>query len=405
MTSSDSPAHGRLDLCVRTRSVRFAGREARLPDLSFRLLQVLGKQAPADVSFEQIERAVWGAQVTRETIKQRAKLLREALVGLGVPEEVIASARSVGYRLTVPVGSYSASLQKTAGGRFGRMRSFAAVGGLLAALALATAATGILWQEPAGTLQVAVVEAPPTRGVDAATTGHVARDLSSYLAGLEGVDVLAGTSPAGRASDLIVDLAITGQSPESRLSLRLIDAHSDLILWAEDYPFNPLDYERSLAHFASNVHTNANTLSLRLGRNGQDPQPRAAREEYELILGLTRGAGEQDLLVAKRRLDILVGKHPSFVLARALRVRVVADLVLRHDHDEQLAAHAVAEAGSLVEAYPFAADFKYALARALLASGNDAAALANLQAAARDLPFLKRDIQALERQIAAASAG
>lgn len=59
----------------------------------------------------------------------------------------------------------------------------------------------------------------------------------------------------------------------------------------------------------------------------------------------------------------------------------------------------------LVAAYPFAADLRYTLARAQLAAGNHAEALANLHAAARDLPFLERDILVLERQIAAASAG
>jgi len=45
------------------------------------------------------------------------------------------------------------------------------------------------------------------------------------------------------------------------------------------------------------------------------------------------------------------------------------------------------------------------LARAQLAAGDEAEALTNLIAAARDLPFLKRDILALERQMAEASAG
>jgi hypothetical protein len=101
---------------------------------------------------------------------------------------------------------------------------------------------------------------------------------------------------------------------------------------------------------------------------------------------------------------VLLAQRPTFALARALRVRVLADLVLRHGHDPRLAASAVAEARSLVEAYPFAADFKYTLARAQLATGDEAGALRELYSAARDLPFLERDILALERQIAEASA-
>jgi hypothetical protein len=223
--------------------------------------------------------------------------------------------------------------------------------------------------------------------------------LANYLTRVEGVDVLAAASSGGRASDLIVDFAIAGPQADARLSLRLVDRHSGLILWAEDYPFDASDYDRSLAHFASNGHANVETLSLKRGRNGQERQPRAAREEYESVLALTRGAGEPELLVAQRRLDVLLAQRPTFALARALRVRVLADLVLRHGHDPRRAASAVAEARSLVDAYPFAADFKYTLARAQLAAGDEPGALRNLYSAARDLPFLERDILALERQM------
>ncbi len=405
MASNDRHTHGSLDLCIRTRTVRFAGREAKLPDLSFRLLQTLGAHAPEEVRFEDIERAVWGASVTRETVKQRAKLLRDALSGLGLPEEAISAARSVGYRLTVPTGEYDAAAPGRVRGRYRSFGAFAAAGGFAIAMCAAALVAGGLWREPPSALQIAIVQMPSTADVRAQDTINVSRDLANYLAGVEGIDVLAAAAPGGRASDLIVDYALTGRSADARLSLRLIDAHSGLILWAEDYPFDPEDYERSLAHFASHVHANARTLSLRLGRNGQAQQPLAAREEYESILGLIPGADAQDLRVAHSRLGLLVEQRPAFALARALRVRVAADLVLRHGHDRQLAVRAVADARALVEAYPFAADFRYALARAQLAAGNEAEALTNLNAAARDLPFLKRDILVLERQMAQGSAG
>jgi hypothetical protein len=217
--------------------------------------------------------------------------------------------------------------------------------------------------------------------------------------------VLAPTSTGERTSDLIVDFTIAGSGTDARLSLRLVDRHSGLILWAEDYPFDASDYDRSLAHFASNVHANVEMLSVKLGRNGQQRQPRAAREEYESILALTRGASEQDLLVAKRRLDALAARRPEFALARSLRVRVSADLILRHGHDPRAAEAAIAEAQALVDDNPFAADFKYTLARAQMAAGDEDSALRNLYAAARDLPFLQRDILALEREVAEADAG
>jgi len=398
MSSNDSAAAGSVDLCARTQRVRFAGREAKLPDLSFRLLQLLREHAPAAVGFEEIERVVWAAHVTRETIKQRAKLLRDALVALGLQEEAIAAVRSVGYRLTVPAGVYDAPV-RGAGLGPPNWRAFAAASGFVVAVAAAALIAGGLWRQPPGALQIEIVQTPAANDVGPQALSNVSRDLANYLTRVEGVDVLVGASSGGRASDLIVDFAIAGPQTDARLSLRLVDRHSGLILWAEDYPFDASDYDRSLAHFASNVHANVETLSLKLGRNGQERQPRAAREEYESVLALIRGAGEPDLLVAQRRLDVLLAQRPAFALARALRARVLADLVLRHGRDPRLAASAVAEARSLVDAYPFAADFKYTLARAQLAAGDEAGALRNLYSAARDLPFLERDILALERQM------
>jgi hypothetical protein len=92
---------------------------------------------------------------------------------------------------------------------------------------------------------------------------------------------------AGAQAKLIVDCAIAGTQADARLSLRLVDRHSGLILWAEDYPFDASHYDRSLAHVASNVHADVETLSLGLRRNGQERQSRAAREEYESVLALT----------------------------------------------------------------------------------------------------------------------
>jgi DNA-binding winged helix-turn-helix (wHTH) protein len=405
MSSNENAASGRVDLCARTQSVRFAGREAKLPGLSFRLLQLLSERASAAVSFEDIERLVWAAHVTRETIKQRAKLLRDALVALGLPDEAIAAVRSVGYRLTVPVGFYDAPVRGAGLRDTDAGRALTAAGGLIAAIGAAALLAGGLWLQPPSALQMEIVQTQATTDVDLQALSNVSRDLTNYLTRLEGVDVLAPASTGERTSDLIVDFTIAGSGTDARLSLRLVDRHSGLILWAEDYPFDASDYDRSLAHFASNVHANVEMLSVKLGRNGQQRQPRAAREEYESILALTRGASEQDLLVAKRRLDALAARRPEFALARSLRVRVSADLILRHGHDPRAAEGAVAEAQALVDDNPFAADFKYTLARAQMAAGDEDSALRNLYAAARDLPFLQRDILALEREVAEADAG
>lgn len=404
MPSNNGAAEGGVDFCNRAQSVRFAGREARLPDLSFRLFRLLSEHAPAPVTFGEIERVVWNAHVTRETIKQRAKLLRDILVTLGLPEEAVASVRSVGYRLTVPSAPYESSPAGRSRPPLLRWRALTIAGLLLGLIGAATVLT-LEGRRPPGAARIAIVQTPAASGIDPRTSGGVARDLADYLSHVEGIDVLAAGTAGDRASDLIIELAITGPETDARLSMRLIDQHSGLVLLAEDYPYEAADHDRSLAHFANTVHETIETLDLRLGRAGQSRQPRAAREEYGSILNLVRGASEPDLLVAQERLDRLIAGRPRFAQARALRVRVAADLVLRHGHNPRRAAGVLAEARSLVEAYPFVADFRYALARAEMATGDHAAALRDLNSAARGLPFLQRDIQALERQIATADNG
>lgn len=396
MSYEEDGAAGELTYDVRKQSVRYGARRARLPDLSFRMLRLLAEREPAAVGFEEIERVVWGAQVTRETMKQRAKLLRDALTDLGAPEDAVAAVRSVGYRLTIP----------------GRPREQPEPQGVLpskpvrwvlaAAVACAAGVAALIitepWRSAPNDFQLAIVAASGDAADDELT---IRRDLATELAGVEGLDVLASAQDSLR-SDLVLSYAIAQRSVGQNMSVQLVDRHSGLLLWAREYPLDSAGNERTVSHIAANVHAKAQALALVLGRDRLPAQPQAAQQEYMAVLELTRGAREADLVVARGRLDALIARRPNFALARSLRARVMANLVIEYGHTNDLAAAAVAEAQTLVADYPFAADFRYTLARAEWSAGNRTVALDHLNVAARSMPFLQRDIQALEREIAAA---
>lgn len=399
MSYEEDGAAGELTYDVRKHSVGYGARWARLPDLSFRMLRLLAEREPDAVAFEEIERVVWGAQVTRETMKQRAKLLRDALTELGAPEDVVAAVRSVGYRLTIPgrVREQPEPQSVLRSKPVRRVLAAAAVVGVAVAAALITAAP---WRSAPDDFTLAIVAAPGDVAGDELTVG---RDLATELVGVEGLDVQVSEQDLPR-SDLVLSYAITQRPVGQNLSVQLVDRHSGLLLWAREYPLDSVGDRRTVLHIAANVHANAQALALVLGRDRLPAQPQAAQQEYMAVLGLARGAREADLVVARARLDALIARRPNFALARSLRARVMANLVMDYGHTNDLAAAAVAEAQALVADYPFAADFRYTLARAEWAAGDRAAALDHLNAAARSMPFVQRDIQALEREIAAARA-
>jgi TolB-like protein/DNA-binding winged helix-turn-helix (wHTH) protein/Tfp pilus assembly protein PilF len=78
--------------------------EIALPKLSFDLLVVLVRQAPAFVSNEKLAGQVWaGVVVSPETVTKRVNLLREALGDDAANPRYIAGLRSRGYRIIAPV--------------------------------------------------------------------------------------------------------------------------------------------------------------------------------------------------------------------------------------------------------------------------------------------------------------
>ncbi|WP_179188390.1 winged helix-turn-helix domain-containing protein [Sphingomonas sp. IBVSS2] len=363
----------------------------RLPDLSFRLIDLLATRAPGDASYAEIESVVWRAQVTRETIKQRVKLLRESLAPLGVPEKAIEAVRNIGYRTTLDIG-----LVESRAGWSGRRLILAVIAtGLMAAAATAI----FLLARPASPSAVPtlVIESMPLpAGVDSAGWEGASRMLVRDFSKIAGVRVL-DRRPPGNPPSLLARLTLDRDGAGLRLSTELLDGQSSAVLFAESYRYAPASIDRPLTHFANNAYAIITALSLQPGNGGILAQPDAVRADYARAFGLWRRGDRQGLVAARSILERLLAERGAVPVAEALLIRVKADLVLIHAGDIGLARQAWRDADRLVAAHPDIGEFHYSLARALLAVGQRKAALEELRIAQRTMPFLSRDVAAMER--------
>jgi DNA-binding winged helix-turn-helix (wHTH) protein len=356
-----------LKLDEANRAVVWDGRVAVVPELTFRFLRSLLERSPAITPFASIESEVWGAMVSRETLKQRAKLLRDALNELGA-DCLVEAVRNEGYRLRL---RSEGSATPHTGPRY----AAPLVNALLALVAIIALPSLSQFAGPPARLSLSI------ESNDSPLRNDLLRDLSRF----DAINVIDGSG----AHDLVVRIATAGAST----LLTLQDARSGAILFAETYATDRGGSERVAAHFSSFVHERVQAL------RPYPALPSRLRIAYGEALELVRGGDEAALLVARARLRQVTNARPHFLLAAALLARVDADLVLRFDYPSANAESARAQAAALVFRHPEIPELRYALARTELACGNDEVALEQLRYAARGLPFLQRDIKALERRL------
>lgn len=396
MTYRDRNLAAELDVCDATRTVRCGRREVKLADLSFRLLRVLGERAPEPVSFAEIEQRVWGAQVSRETVKQRAKMLRDGLAALGM-RDGIEAVRSVGYRLTTSLGTYEQAGIGASLWRGRRVQAAIAVAAICAVLLIVLVQHGGAGAAKPLTLSIRS-EAAVDTSTSAEALGSARRLLVRDLSRLSGLAVVAGDGEG--STDLVVGMRRIALAGDEALALELVETATGLVLWAETYPLREGSWDRAVSHFVSAIHAQVEVLGLPMQENGFLVQPRKAKELYLAASELARNGDETSLLAARELLQSALEVQPRFTLARALRVRIDVRLVMEHGHDRRVARAALTEARSLVAANPEMPEYRRALAAAQVATGDLEGALQNLRTAQRRMPFLRRDILVLERQIA-----
>ncbi|WP_164522031.1 winged helix-turn-helix domain-containing protein [Sphingomonas koreensis] len=376
----------KLQLCRVRHAIVADGRAHRLPDLSFRLLDLLASRAPAPVSFAEIEQFVWNAQVTRETIKQRVTMLRESLTQAGINGTTIEAVRNHGYRTLLTTTAIET-------GRRDPIRSkvaavVALVLGLMAAVSLSLA----LRSAPAtGPAILAVAATPPPPGVDPAAWDSLRRGMVRALSKFEGLQVVDHLPASGTPPSYLVRAAIEPSAQGQGVSIELVEGGTGAVLFAEQYRYIPTDTDRAVLHFANNIHPQLASLSA----NGA-AMPDEARLRYAEAFRLWRLGDLQSLNGARERLHALASGPEPTLLARSLLARVQSDLVLRHGAPGALARQAELQLRPLIATHPGVGDLRYSLSRSLLAQGKRQEALDQLRIAQRTMPFLSRDIIAIE---------
>nr|WP_234031863.1 winged helix-turn-helix domain-containing protein [Porphyrobacter sp. SLTP] len=384
----------KVELCKVRRAIVVEGEAHRLPDLSFRLFDLLLEQSPDPVSFSQIEEAVWNAQVTRETIKQRVTLLRESLEQIGIDGTVIEAVRNHGYRTILPKSAAEPARASPLRGRAG----WAAGIVLLIAAALMLA-----WQiadvgKPAKPV-LAVLAAAPAAGVDPGESETLRRDMVRTISKFEGVRVIDRVPTQSGEPDYLVRLSLGSSGQDRKLAAELVDSATGAVLFAEEYAVSPADSGRAVMHFANNVHGHLSAFAATGGEISDEGRTRYA-EAYRLW----RLGDKQSLFGARRSLDALAMEPETAVIARSLLARVNADMVMRHGEPAALARQAEQDLRALVGRQPGVGDLRYSLARALLAQGKREEAIAELRIAQRTMPFLDREIMAIEGEFNPRSA-
>lgn len=377
----------KLELCRVRHAIMVGGEPHRLPDLSFRLLELLVSHAPDPVSFAEIEQTVWNAQVTRETIKQRVTLLRESLEQIGIEGGAIEAVRNHGYRTTL-----QGSVAETAHVPPPRRWTAWAAG-----IVLILAAAGVLaWQfrDPGIVSKpvLAVALAPPAPGSDTTQAEALRHEVVRAISKFEGVQVIDRTPPPGEASDYIVRLSLEAPGGDRKLATELIDEATGAVLFAERYAVSPSNADRAVLHFANNVHAHVGAVS-----SGSRTLSDGTRARYAEAYRLWRLGDRQSLLGAHKSLAALAAEPEAKLIARSLLARVTADLVMRHGEPVALAREAELDVRALIARRPDVGDLRYSLARTLLAQGKRGDALDELRIAKQTMPFLTRDIAAIER--------
>lgn len=351
------------------------------------MLDLLVSRSPDPVSFADIERAVWNAQVTRETIKQRVTLLRENLERIGIEGASIEAVRNHGYRTTLQMSAVEPARAWSARRRIG----------LAAGVVIMLAAALVLAWQQRDTEQVAkpllaVVAGSPPSGSDPAAEDALRRDMVRALSRFEGVDVIDRMPATGAAPAYLVRFSLQRSGQDRRLAAELVDGTKGTVLFAEQYDLASSQTDRAVLHFAHNIHAQLGAMAA-----SGDELSNEARARYAEAYRLWRLGDRQSLLGARKSLAVLAAEPETSLIARSLLARVQSDLVLRHGEPQSLARKAEQDIRALIVRQPGAGDLRYSLARTLLAQGRDDEALDELRIAARTMPFLSREIMAIER--------
>jgi TolB-like protein/DNA-binding winged helix-turn-helix (wHTH) protein len=288
-----------LTLDTGSQKVLRNGNEVPLGPLSYKLLLVLVEKAPDLATHDEIADAVWsGRAVSPETVKQRAKLLRDALADDAGHPRYIEVVRGRGYRLLPPINTVPANAEKDH-----KSRRLAAAT-IVAVVLIATTAT--VWfslrstEVQPDTLSLAVLpfsDMTPEQNQEYFADG-VSEEIIDRLSKATKLKVIARTSSfsfKGREADIseiagilgvthILEGSIRKVGNRVRVTARLVDASDRSRVWSESYKRDIGDIFELQDEIAASVAA-AISSNLQTGERKWPPsRPPVNPEAYELYL-------------------------------------------------------------------------------------------------------------------------
>jgi TolB-like protein/Tfp pilus assembly protein PilF len=298
---------------ARVRQVTRDGRNIGISGLTFDLLMVLVRAAPALVSADSLIEQVWrGVVVSPETVTQRIKLLRQALGDSAEEPRYVVGQRGRGYRLAVSAVPLPARPQPNP--------EAVSAPGSVAVMPFAN-----LTGDPAN---------------DYLGDG-LADELITALGQVPGLNVPARTSSfayKGHQSDvrrigeeLSVSMVLEGSlsiaEPEYRIGIRLVDAGTGFQIWATAYQWQFSGIFKLQDELAQEI---VRVLRGRFGLGLREPSQRLLPTQdsraYRLYLQartIARGTDESNRR-AMALFDEALSLDPDFADALAYRAILMA---------------------------------------------------------------------------------
>lgn len=328
---------GDLDVDLQWQTVRRAGVEIELPDLSFRLLAALIRQAPERVSKDELVNQVWdGVVVSDETLAQRIRLLRQSLGEDGQNPDYITSIRGKGYRLICAVAPFEAAPANQA------LKIWGAICGVMALALIITwiAFTNQQQAAPAiddGSPDLVAVLPFTDLGADQAQryfADGMQEELLARLAQVDNLDVVSRTTVEKYRStefalteiadeigaDAVIEGSVRIAEDRVRITVQLIDAATDRHVWAENF-----DRELTVANIFSIQEEVADKIADAMQLEYQSAAsidtvqlPTSSLEAYDaFLLGRyhTFQQTPRDLELAVNHLQHAVAIDPEFAVA------------------------------------------------------------------------------------------
>jgi len=337
---------GDLELNTGTVRVHRGASIIELPKLSFDLLLCLARHAPNVVDTDTLMREVWGKVVVgEETVKQRVKLLRQALTDSSHDPKYIASVRGRGYRLIATVERLPGpGLTAAKSGWRRRVLVIAAIalilvlgGGLLNRLdwlANETASSGTTQNRAIRRIAVLPFDNLSGKQEDEYLADGITEDITTALAQVDGLGVIARTSAMHfkhsgfRVEDIarklgvgtVLEGSVQRFGDDLRITVQMIDARTEEHYWAQSFDISLSSLPELQVGIARRV---AKSLEATVSKSGIEALQRSSTKNPDAYDAYLKGRAfyrrwtRQDNESALVFYQQAVALDPEFALAYA----------------------------------------------------------------------------------------